>query len=818
MSDPTELFKSAMMQAGLTPPESIEPGRIYRFPGADKGRGNTAGRCFMFTDMRGGWYEDYSNGGEQINWQATGSTPYTQAERLANTERSKAANDAYRAEKERGHAVAAVEAETRFKAATPCTSHPYLTTKGVQAHKLKVEADGTLLVPMRDDGKLWNVERINPADFKDKRGLNGGRRKGLYHVIGDKPIDALLIASGYSTSASCFAATGITTVVAFNDSNIPTVAGAMRFKFPDLKIIICGDDDHQNADNSGLKYATEAATAIGGYLAMPDFGDNRPEKATDFNDLQQIAGQEAVKRCIDSAIPLIAACASNTGSTGQFDTWPVPTSLPDALPPVMAFNYALLPDSLRPWVADIAERMQCPPDFLAAGVMVAISGLVGARVVIQPKARDNWLVTPNLWGVIVGRPGAMKSPALNEVLKPLKRIEAKKREAYEAQRGEWEVSQRLRKLQDAASETKAKATLKKNGDVEAARELLRAADLEPEPIPERLIVNDTTVEALAEIMRVNTWGVLVERDEIYGLLKGMDREGKEEDRSFYLTAYDGDKSKSVDRIVRGLNMFVPRMCAAMIGGIQPGRLSEYVRGAVAGGAADDGLIQRFQLAVWPDSSPEWRNVDRWPDTPARQTANAVFDRLEALPTPEDEAPVWRFDDAAQALFTEWRTELELRLRSDTLHPVMEAHLSKNRKTIPALALLFALIDTPDAGQVCEPELIRALGWAEYLEPHARRIYAAGIKPEAEGAALLLKRIKSGGLSDKDGVIAETFTTRDVYRKGWQGLGDVDAVRGAADMLVEYDWLRRELVPGSAAGGRPSEQYRINPAALGGGKK
>ena len=103
------------------------------------------------------------------------------------------------------------------------------------------------------------------------------------------------------------------------------------------------------------------------------------------------------------------------------------------------------------------------------------------------------------------------------------------------------------------------------------------------------------------------------------------------------------------------------------------------------------------------------------------------------------------------------------------------------------------------------------------ETHASRISAAGIKPEAEGAALLLKRIKAGALADKDGVIAETFTTRDVYRKGWQGLGDVDAVRGAADMLVEYDWLRRELVPGSAAGGRPSEQYRINPAALGGGK-
>ncbi len=39
-----------------------------------------------------------------------------------------------------------------------------------------------------------------------------------------------------------------------------------------------------------------------------------------------------------------------------------------------------------------------------------------------------------------------------------------------------------------------------------------------------------------------------------------------------------------------------------------------MRGAVAGGAAADGLMQRFQLAVYPDISRTWKNVDRWPDT------------------------------------------------------------------------------------------------------------------------------------------------------------------------------------------------------------
>jgi putative DNA primase/helicase len=107
MSNAESEFQSAIAAAGLTPPDTIEPGRIHRFPGAGKGRGNTAGRCFMFPDMRGGWYEDYSSGSGQVNWQASGSKPYSQAERQANIERSKAANEAYKAEKEQAQAAAA---------------------------------------------------------------------------------------------------------------------------------------------------------------------------------------------------------------------------------------------------------------------------------------------------------------------------------------------------------------------------------------------------------------------------------------------------------------------------------------------------------------------------------------------------------------------------------------------------------------------------------------------------------------------------------------------------------------------------------------
>src|ERR1043165_5688651 len=94
--------------------------------------------------------------------------------------------------------------------------------------------------------------------------------------------------------------------------------------------------------------------------------------------------------------------------------WPDPQPLPAELPPVAPFDYRLLPDAFAPYVSDIAERMQCPPDFPAVAIMTAYSSVVGKQIGIRPKRHDDWLVIPNLWGMVVGRPGVMKTPAIRE--------------------------------------------------------------------------------------------------------------------------------------------------------------------------------------------------------------------------------------------------------------------------------------------------------------------------------------------------------------------------------------------------------------------
>jgi len=496
--------------------------------------------------------------------------------------------------------------------------------------------------------------------------------------------------------------------------------------------------------------------------------------------------------------------------------WPDPVPLPDALPPVPAFDAELLPEAVRGWIVDIAERMQCPPDFPAVGVITALSSLIGARAVVAPKQHDDWRVAPNLWALVVGRPGVMKSPALGEALKPLHRLESTEREQWQAAHEAWELDTKVAELAGKANEKQAAAVAAK--DPAKARALLAPTDQPSEPTMRRYVVNDSTVEALADLLVENPWGLLVYRDEVHGLLSSMDRQGQEGARGFYLTGYDGNQGHAVDRIGRG-HSYVPRVCMAMLGGIQPGKVQSYVREAVNGGAGDDGLLQRFGLAVWPDVEREFKLVDRWPDTPAKQAAWAVFERLnELLPATDDDPQEWRFSAEAQAIFYEWLIPFETGIRGDELHPALVSHLAKWRKLIPALALIFALVDTPDSsGVIHERELIRALAWAEYLRPHAERLYAAALIPETTGAHALLAKIKGRKLCDGDGVQWDTFTPRLVAVKSWAGLNSVDSVRKAAELLADYGWLARETAPTGSAGGRPSERYLIHPALLSGGK-
>src|SRR5712692_3314697 len=119
---------------------------------------------------------------------------------------------------------------------------------------------------------------------------------------------------------------------------------------------------------------------------------------------------------------------------GEAEPWPAPRPLSAALAAVCPFDPELLPETLRPWVLDLAERLQVPADYPAAALIVMLAGALGRRASIRPQRHDNWVVVPNLWGAIIGRSGVMKSPVLHVVLGPLRRRQSLASTVYESER------------------------------------------------------------------------------------------------------------------------------------------------------------------------------------------------------------------------------------------------------------------------------------------------------------------------------------------------------------------------------------------------
>lgn len=483
--------------------------------------------------------------------------------------------------------------------------------------------------------------------------------------------------------------------------------------------------------------------------------------------------------------------------------WPEPEEICAALPPVPPFNIDLLPPEIRDWVGDIAERMQCPIEFLAVGAMVAAGAVVGNRIGVQPKQLDTgWLEVPNLWGAVVGRPGVMKSPALAQVLSPLKNLEATALAGFEMERAKFKIA---RMQYDAAMKHLAGNATKGN---QIATDQL---PVEPEePQPPRLLLMDATYQKLGLVLSGNPHGVMTFQDELSGLMVRLDSDGQEAAKAFYLESWNGLQPYTFDRIERG-TIRIPRLCLSVFGGLQPSKLRQYLRSAVYGGKGDDGFSQRLQLLVYPDISTDWKRVDRSPNMDAAAAADRVFGRLSKL-NPEalgahmpvgDGIPLLRFSGESQHLFNLWWELLEKEIRHGERHPALESHMSKYRKLVPAMALLDHLI-LGRHGDIQIDSLKRAIGWQRFLLEHAKRAYAAVTLAVMDSAKALSDRLLRGVL--KDG-----FTVRDVYRHNWSMLTTPKEAAEAVTVLADLGWLR--AIPDTKltnADGRPTVRFYINP--------
>lgn len=437
--------------------------------------------------------------------------------------------------------------------------------------------------------------------------------------------------------------------------------------------------------------------------------------------------------------------------SAQVTSDPEVAPLPElAALPVEEFDFTLLPSSLQPWGKDIQHRLQCPADYVGVAILISLATAVGNKVKIQPKAKDDsWTVVPNLWGLLIGYPSSMKSPAMDSALRHIGKME--------------EV------LRDVEVKT-SKGT----------------------SFPKRIMVRDTTIEQLQVIQSDNPAGILYVQDEISALFRKFDQPSNN-DRQYLLEAFNGNSSYSVDRVSRD-RVFIEKNTLSLIGTIQPDVLQDIF---MSKGSSNDGFMQRLQLAVWPDPVKQ-KYIDEPPNKDADFIAWTIFTGLYDLGD-----KVLCFCPKAQEVFTNWFKDsikiIDELNKGEAQHNLVN-HITKYRKMVPAVALLIELAESPDANEVVEESIVKAIRWANYLITHAKRIYGIQDKDTLIAQSIIEKR---------DKLVKQSFSPSEIVQKNWSGLNNTEDVKRGISVLVKNNYLIKLVGSTSKSGGRPSDRYRWN---------
>lgn len=443
------------------------------------------------------------------------------------------------------------------------------------------------------------------------------------------------------------------------------------------------------------------------------------------------------------------------------------------------------------WIANTAAIAGAPPDYVAGSFLAAFATLVGSARVCLPW--QGWREPSVLWFGLVGDPSTGKSPAADCVLDCLREVEKDLGGGFDDTRRRWMADAELAKVLRDQWESEVADAAKRGVPPPS---LPANAEVPLEPRRPRILVSDSSVEALARLLAANPKGLLCHRDELAGLLGAFDKYGGSgSDRAFWIEAY-GARPYVVDRVKYPEPIRIERVAVSILGAIQPDRLS-----SVLFNGDDDGLASRF-LWLWPTPEPP-RRPTRVPD---RVTLLIAMRRLASLTLgPEGPETLGLAEDAA-SVFQDWRV---VHFR-DHVGGLLASAWGKLPGAVLRLAMILRLVRWA-AGEDRAPvdvdhaATIAAIAFVEeYLKPMARRVYGDAALPAANrGAATLARWIAHERLT--------TMNLRDLRRTvRLPGLRTAAEIEAAVEVLVEAAWLAHAGERAGNTSGRERADFAVNP--------
>lgn len=629
------------------------------------------------------------------------------------------------AETTRERADTTKKAAAILKAATEAKAdHPYLSRKQVSPVTTLREIDASaaaailgyapksggellagrlLVVPVKQDDGISTLELID-GDKRKAALVGRGSKVGGYWATerlpdGDGTGLTLLIGEGVATVLSAKEATGHTAIAALSSGNLPAVAKAMRERYPAAALVILAD--LVKATGEPDSHAIEAAKVGAGKTAIPDFEGERPEEATDFNDMAAWCGPEAVACAIANATTPANGGeyqpGNDDGPSGDSEGngWPVPHPLAAKVEPE-PYPLDALPLPIRAAVEEVAGFVKAPVPMVASSALAALSLAIQAHA--DAKRAEKLHGPVGLFLLTIADSGERKSTCDGFFTRPIRdyeeaQAEAAKSilkdhkaavEAWEAKRGG--VKEKIRQL--------AKGNKPTAGMESALRDLEH--DKPESPRIPRLLYADATPEALAYGL-AKQWpsgGVVSAEAGIVFGSHGMGKDSVMRNLGLLNQLWDGT-SLTIDR--RSTESFTVRGARLTVAlQVQEPTLREFFTrsGALARGT---GFLARF-LVAWPESTQGQRPFT---DPPANWPHLAAFHRRIAAildqPAPIDEdgaltPPMLPLTSDAKAAWVEYHNAIESELSSGgELYDVRDV-ASKSADNAARLAALFQMFE------------------------------------------------------------------------------------------------------------------------------
>lgn len=615
-----------------------------------------------------------------------------------------------------------------WKAASEAKSdHPYLVRKRVSpvATLREIDADtaatilgyapkssgeplaGRLLVaPVKVGDGLSTLELIDQDGRKSA--IYGGAKAGGYWAaqqLHDGDGLPLLIGEGVATVLTAKESSGHPTIAALSAGNLSAVARAMRERYPAAALVILAD--LVKATGAPDPHAVEAAKSVGGRLAIPNFGTDRPDGATDFNDLAELLGAEAVGRAIANAIEPDSASHQPEQETATApilagQVWPEPQPLSAKVAPE-PYPIDALPVTIRAAVEEVAGFVKAPLPMVASSALAALS--LATQAHIDAKRAERLQGPVGLFLLTIADSGERKSTCDGFFTSAIRQYQEEQAEAmkpaikeYQAAIAAWEAERDgiLSAIKSAGKS--GKPTDKLRADL---AEIQR--DKPEAPRVPRLLLGDETPENLA-------WGlakhwpsagvVSAEAGIVFGA-HGMSGDSVMRNLGLLNVLWDGGSHSVGRRTSESFTVKGARLTVALQ--IQEMTLRSFFDKS-GGLARGTGFLARF-LVAWPESTQGYRPFTEAP--PNWPHLDAFHQRIAAIlanPVPIDEdgalsPALMMLAPEAKAAWVAFHDAIESELASGGEFYDVRDVASKSADNAARLAALFQIFEHGMGGAV-----------------------------------------------------------------------------------------------------------------------